>query len=235
MASDIHEDDAFMKRRNAARDRLDAQTGAKGGDPADRRAWFERVYRSAGDDPAAVPWADLAPKQVLLDWLGEHPGEGRTAIDIACGLGDNAEALSAAGWRTSAFDFAGDAIAWAKKRFAGSKVDYREADLFDLPDAWVGAFDLVHECYTLQALDGALREAAFEAVAGLVKPGGILLVVTRVRPDGAAADGPPWPLMPAELARFADLDLVEEESLHYEVKRPDGRVIPHARIQYRKR
>ena len=80
-----------------------------------------------------------------------------------------------------------------------------------------------------------MREAAFASVARLVKPGGVLLVITRVQPDGARADGPPWPLQPAELARFGDLGFVEEDVCEYEVARPDGRIIPHARIQYRRK
>ncbi|WP_321340507.1 class I SAM-dependent methyltransferase [Breoghania sp.] len=231
---DVHEDKAFMARRGAALERLDGVTGTKGGDPAERKAWFEEVYSSAGDDPAAVPWADLAPKQVLVDWLAEHPGEGRRAVDIACGLGDNAQALAAAGWKTSAFDFASAAITWAKKRFPDTDVDFQVGDLFDLPEEWQGAFDLVHECYTLQALSGALREASFATVAELVKPGGRLLVITRVRPDDTQADGPPWPLTPSELARFAELGFSEDSSLYYDVHRPDGRIIPHLCVVYRK-
>lgn len=235
MTRDSQRDDDFMERRDHARGRLDEISGAKGGDPSDRRAWFSQVYRTAGDDPAAVPWADLAPKEKLVEWLAVHRGEGRRAIDIACGLGDNAEALAAAGWRTTAFDFAPDAISWARRRFAESDVDYRVADLFDLPPDWRGAFDLVHECYTLQALDGALRDAAFEAVATLVKPGGLLVVIARTRPEGSEAEGPPWPLMPSELDRFADLGFEEEERLDYEVERPNGRVIAHARAVYRRK
>ncbi|WP_321337056.1 class I SAM-dependent methyltransferase [Breoghania sp.] len=231
---DVHEDKDFMSRRGSAVERLDAVTGTKGGDPADRKAWFEEVYRSANDDPAAVPWADLAPKETLLEWLAEHPGQGRRAVDIACGLGDNAQALAEAGWRTSAFDFAPDAISWAKRRFPDTSVDYQVGDLFALPPHWRDAFDLVHECYTLQALNGDMRAASFAAVTGLVKPGGRLLVITRVRPDETKADGPPWPLTPKELANFTELGLEEDSSLFYDVRRPDGRVIPHLRIVYRK-
>ena len=164
-----HSED-FLARRNEAHQKLDQLTGARDGGPEDRESWFRAVYRGAGGDPAAVPWADLAPKQVLVDWLAENPGAGKTAIDIACGLGDNAEALAAAGYDTSAFDLAPEAIEWAKKRFPETSVDYRAADLFDLPAEWQGKFDLVHECYTVQALKDPLRSGAIAALAGLVAP-----------------------------------------------------------------
>ena len=68
------------------------------------------------------------------------------------------------------------------------------ADLFDLPESWQGAFDLVHECYTLQSIPPETLKESLPAVAGLVTPGGTLLVYTRTRKAGQAVDGPPWPL-----------------------------------------
>ncbi|MXN64469.1 methyltransferase domain-containing protein [Stappia sp. GBMRC 2046] len=226
-------DDDFMARRDAARDRLDRLFGSKGGNADDRRTWFEEVYDTAEGDPAAVPWADLKPKETLLDWLSRNPGGGRRALDIACGLGDNAQALADAGYSTTAFDLAQGAVDWAKARFANSPVEFSQADLFSPPADWQGAFDLVHECYTVQALHGELREKSYAAISGFVKPGGTLLVISRSRGEGEEASGPPWPLMPSEFARFEKegLRLVGENS--YEVERT-GRIIPHVIAEYRR-
>jgi SAM-dependent methyltransferase len=231
---DNSKDPAFLARRDAARQHLDALTGADGGDAEDRQAWFRTVYREAGGDPAAVPWADLAPKQALTGWLAEHPGDGRRALDVACGLGDNAEALADAGYAATAFDLAPEAIAWAKRRFPQTAVDYIAADLFTLPDDWAGAFDLVHECYTLQAMREPMRSAAMPVLAGLVAPGGRLLIISRSREEGAEAKGPPWPLMPSEWQRFGGFGLTLEEARFYDVERPD-RVIPHVIAEFRRR
>ena len=46
----------FAARRLAARARLNEIDDAGASDPY-RRAWFEAVYETAGDDPAQVPWA----------------------------------------------------------------------------------------------------------------------------------------------------------------------------------
>lgn len=235
--SETPRDADFDRRRDAARERLDALFGAKGGNRADRSAWFDAVYETADGDPAAVPWADLAPKAELETWLATHPGEGLAgerleAIDVGCGLGDNAEAIAAAGYRTTAFDLSETAIEWAKARFPQSPVAYRAASLFDSPDEWLGRFDLVHECYTLQALHGEMREEGFAAVARLVAPGGRLLVLTRSA-DSPSDVGPPWPLTPPELARFAALGLTCEETFAYEVRRGE-RVIPHVLALWRR-
>jgi SAM-dependent methyltransferase len=231
--SDAPGDEGFLRRRDAARERLDGLFGAKGGHKADRSAWFDAVYDTAEGDPAAVPWADLAPKQELTDWLADNAAAGESALDIGCGLGDNAEALAAAGYRTTAFDLSATAIQWARARFPQSPVDYRAANLFDPPPEWLGAFDLVHECYTLQALHGELRENGFAAVARFVAPGGRLLVITRSAEEGTESSGPPWPLVPSELARFAALGLTCEETFAYEVRRGE-RVIPHIRAVWRR-
>jgi SAM-dependent methyltransferase len=82
------------------------------------------------------------------------------------------------------------------------------ADLLDLPAAWAGAFDLVIEVYTAQALPDPPRRAAIDNVARLVAPGGSLVVVAfRWDPThpsfGDAAAGPPWPLKRADIDAFA--------------------------------
>jgi 2-polyprenyl-3-methyl-5-hydroxy-6-metoxy-1,4-benzoquinol methylase len=191
--------DEFFARRTAARARLDAidphrtPEGAAA-DPF-RKEWFEAVYRLAEDDPAGVPWAQLAPHPLLTQWLATKGAlDGARVADVGCGLGDNAEAFAAAGASVSAFDLVEDAVTWARRRFPQSRVDYRAADLFALPSEWRAAFDIVHECYTLQALPDALLERAGRALAGLVAPGGTLLVIARAREADQQVAGPPWPL-----------------------------------------
>lgn len=230
----VHSDPAFMARRDEARQRIDELTGAKGGAADDRLAWFHSVYKEAGGDPAAIPWADLAPKEAIVEWLAKHPGEGRRAIDIGCGLGDNAEALADAGYRTDAFDLSEEAIAWAQKRFPKSTVSYRAADLFNLPSEWASAFDLVQECYTIQALDGDLRDRSIEVIAGLVAPGGTLLMIMRCQDEDGDASGPPWPMKPSEWHRFEDFGLRMVSEEFYEIERPE-RTIPHVRVAFSKR
>lgn len=195
-----------------------------------REAFFEAVYEQADEDPAGVPWADLAAKEKLSDWLSaqsgiESPNRGR-AIDVGCGLGDNAEALASAGYQTIAFDFSPKAIEWALNRFPDTSVTYQVADLFNLPGEWYQAFNLVHECYTLQSIPSETLDQTIPAVASLVAPGGTLLVYSRVVEDGIKTDGPPWPLQRSHLNSFDQHGLVLISTDEFELVRPD-RAIPH--------
>lgn len=217
---------AFAARRAAARARIDPLAKRYMGEKGDRRHFFQAIYDTAGGDAAGIPWADLEPKKEIADWLGDNPGHGRTALDIACGLGDHAEAIAAAGYRTCAFDISEKAVAWARQRFPESNVDYRTADLLDLPKSWQTGFDLVNECYTVQSVPPPLHRRFVEAISSLVAPGGTLLVYARTRPQGGEHEGPPWPLMPSELEFFRGFGLRRVGEDFFSVNRSD-RVVPH--------
>lgn len=222
--SDDPRSEAFRRRREEMKARIDPLDRDILPDNPDRKAFFDTVYDMAEGDAAAVPWADLKPKDKLVEWLTANPGEGRRAIDIACGLGDNAEAMAAAGYDTVAFDLAGKAIDWARRRFPGSPVDYRVASLTEPPAEWLGAFDMVHECYTIQSVPPELHPRFSRAVADLVKPGGILLVYARKRAEDAPAGGPPWPLKPSETNIFAEFGFEPLHREDFDILRPDRRI-----------
>lgn len=223
----------FDERRKAAREKLDAIDPAKaagGGDPY-RRDWFNAVYELAGEDPAAVPWAGLAPHPLLAQWLAGRSLDGQRSLDVGCGLGDNAEALAAAGALVTAFDLAPGAIVWAKRRFPDSRVSYLPADLFQAPPRWRGAFDLVHELYTLQALPASLLPEAARALASFVAPDGALLVISRARDEAQQIDGPPWPLTRTQIEALA-VDGLTLETL--EDIAADGTIVRHWRALLRR-
>jgi SAM-dependent methyltransferase len=225
MAEDGVKDEGFGDRRATARARA-GELQARYEQSDDPTGWFDALYRAAGDDAAQVPWADLEPHPLLSRWLtgfeGRHEG---AALDVGCGLGDNAAALATAGYAVTAFDLSPTAIDWAKKRFGSAGIDFCVANLLELPDDMRGRFDLVQETYTLQSLKDPLRRAAFAALASTLAPGGRLLVICRSRRDDEMAQGPPWPLSPAELARFEALGLEPESFEAVDVT--GERVIPH--------
>ena len=213
--------------------RLQAENEARGGEFTD---WFEELYAGAKGDASLVPWADKTPHEGLVQWMSTRmQGKGAKALDVGCGLGDNAVFLAQNGYEVTAIDLSQSAIDWAKKRFAKSPVTFRQVDLFALPDDLVGQFDLVHETYTLQALPKEVRPELFKAIASLVADKGRLLVISRSRPEDVVPDGPPWELAKSELDHFLELGFVEVSVREFEETRPDGRVIPHFQIEYVKR
>lgn len=192
--------------------------------------WFDPLYAQASGDATQVPWALSGPAPSLVNWLKKNEGKGRSAIVVGCGLGDDAEALAAAGFEVTAFDVSQSAIAWAKERFPNSAVTYTVADLFNLPTNWTKSFDLVFEFRTLQALPPEVRSAAIAQVASLASPGGTVLVATYTREDDEVFDGPPWPLSSLELSHFEaiGLSVVERE----EYSKQESRFSDRIQIQY---
>ena len=220
----------FAARRLEARARLDAIDAAGASDPY-RRAWFEAVYETAGEDPAQIPWADLAPHPLLAAWLAkaDAPASGARALDVGCGLGDNAAAVAARGWNVTGFDLSPRATRWAKSRFPG--LQFVAADLFAPPPDWNGVFDLVHECYTLQALPDVARAQAMRQIARFARIGGTLLVIARARDGSGPVAGPPWPLSREEIVSFEAHGL-RAEAIEQLPDPSDGK--PHWRATFRR-
>ena len=141
MTSETEEN--FQKRREAIKAQINKLDADVVHNMPEREAFFQDVYNNAKGDAAAVPWAELAAKDKLANWLQENPDHEGRAIDVGCGLGDNAEALSEAWFETIGFDFSAKAISWAKQRFEESDVTYQQADLFDLPEEWLGCISIL--------------------------------------------------------------------------------------------
>jgi SAM-dependent methyltransferase len=183
-----------------------ARKHLRAGDPT---GWFEPVYAAAGEGVTDVPWVDLAPNRHLVAWLEREGrrGAGQRAVVVGCGTGDDAELLRETGFDAVGFDIAPTAVAWARRRFPETR--FLVADLLALPAGLIGAFDLVFEAYTLQALPHAIRDEAIAGVASLVAAGGTLLVVTYGRAPEDEPGRLPWPLTRDELARFGALGLPE--------------------------
>jgi SAM-dependent methyltransferase len=210
-----------------------ARQHLEAGDPV---GWFEPVYREARWEAEAIPWVGQQPHPYVVDWL-ERPAPqpvGSRAVVVGCGLGDDAVALARSGYATTAFDIAPRAVSWARRRFLRSGVEWRVADVLDLPEELVGAFDLVVEVRTVQSLPGVVRDAAMQGVASLAAPGGVVLVVTLLAASSeaaSAADGPPWPQAPAELAAYRAGGL---EQVALEHPEPDEDGLLEARITWRR-
>ncbi len=186
-----------------------ARTYLSQGEPT---GWFDRLYVESRNDAKRIPWADLVPNPNLVEWLevSTIEPEGKQAIVVGCGLGDDAEFLSNEGFTVAAFDVSPEAIRWCKKRFPRSRVSYRTIDLLRLPEGWHRRFDFTVEIYTLQVLPPTIRPQAMQAIVDLVALRGRLLVITRGREEDGAEEEMPWPLTKEELSEFVRLDLEEE-------------------------
>jgi SAM-dependent methyltransferase len=177
----------------------------------DATGWFEVLYKEAEEGKNVVPWADRGPNPDLVEFWRANPQAtaGKKALVIACGLGDDAEQLTAWGFETTAFDISQTAIRTARNRFPKSSVKFRVADLFHPPPEWGHAFDFVFEANTVHALPVRIRAQAIRSIAAFVQPGGKLLAIVR----GRKADEPegelPWPLTRAEMNEFVRAGLTE--------------------------
>lgn len=170
----------------------------------DTTGWFDALYKEAAGNTERIPWADLEPNPYFKEWAERNDlsGDGRSALVVGCGLGDDANYLNQLGFKVSAFDLSPTAIDWAKKLYGEIDIRFEVMNLFEPYRGWLGAFDFVLEIYTIQPLPMEMREDAIDAVSRFVKDGGELVVVTRGREDDEPVDQVPWPLSRKDLSRF---------------------------------
>ena len=188
-------------------DRL-ASAAVADGDPT---RWFDELYASGERGEHGMPWDRDAPNGLITEWGERRDGAGARALVIGCGLGRDSEYLATRGYTVTAIDVAPTAIRTARQRYPDSTVHYRVADLLDAPADLRGAFDLVVESYTVQALPPSVRAEATRAVTAMVAPGGTLLVIAMVLADGEPLSGPPWKMTRADIDAFGlDQVLVEQ-------------------------
>jgi SAM-dependent methyltransferase len=175
----------------------------------DAAAWgdyYEHLYRSAGGDAAAIPWARGHANPWLVEWLNSAaPSEvrpGARVTVVGCGLGEDVAELAQRGYDVTGFDVSPAAIEWARTLHPACGDRFLAADLMALPRELLRRSDLVVEVHTIQALPPELRVRAAVGLVALMRPHGCLLTLCRGRDEGTPldpAEGPPFPLTPSEL------------------------------------
>lgn len=135
-----------------------------------RRLWFGLWYWL----PRRPPWDTGVTPPELERFVASHPA-GR-ALDLGCGTGTNAVYLARHGWSAVGVDFAGRAIAKARRRArdAGVSVTFLVGDVTRL--AVPGPFDLALDIGCLHSIAASGRPGYAVGLARVVRPGATYLL-----------------------------------------------------------
>ena len=186
--------------------------------------------------PSAVPWADLKPNPNLIEWLDREAirGDGRTALVVGCGLGDDAELLAARGFRVTAFDVAPSAVAWCRRRFPSARSSTKPLICSMLLKVERRLRLCLRSLHAAGVEAGRHAEQAIARVAAFPTPGGAVLVICRGRDVSDPEGQMPWPLLREELNAIetCGLSLVAFEDFWDQHEAPPARrFAPAIRVQ----
>lgn len=154
-----------------------------------------------------TPWDKGVPSPPLVEWFGKNSLSGRVLVP-GCGVGHDVAHLLSLGLDAVGLDISPTAIARAQARYPEHAAQFVNADLF----IFEGRFDAVVEHTCLCALPPELRTQYRDAVAALLKPGGLLVGVFFLNPQMDPGEtGPPFGIGTDELtALFGEqFELVE--------------------------
>ncbi len=179
--------------------------------PAD---WFEPLYAQSGSDGEGVPWANMRTHPSFSEWLTRTTleGNGKAALVVGCGMGDDAIELESRGFQVTAVDVSDTAIQYCKSRFPESNVDFIQADILREQPNWDRKFDFVLEIFTVQALPPKYEDELIQNISKFVTPGGHLLVIAEVSDEQRSFEkGPPWLLTSHHVDKFTSCGLDVKE------------------------
>ncbi len=122
-------------------------------------------------------WADVWPSSIALARaVRSMPGEGRTLLELGCGVGLVAAAALRAGFEVTVSDYYDDALAFARMNGAANASREPKTMILDwrhLPIA-IPAFDVVAAADVLY--ESAYGEVVARAIATTLAPGGRALI-----------------------------------------------------------
>jgi SAM-dependent methyltransferase len=135
-----------------------------------------------------TPWDKGLPAPPLVAWLAQNTLTGRVLVP-GCGVGHDVAHLVSLGIDAHGLDLAPTAVARAKERYPQLAERFLCADLFDFR----GQYDAIVEHTCLCALPPEWRTKYRDAVASLLKPGGMLVGVFFIHPEMDPGEtGPPF-------------------------------------------
>lgn len=159
--------------------------------------------------PRRPPWDTGVVPPELERFVASHaPGR---ALDLGCGTGTNVVYLARQGWTAVGVDFAGRAIAKARRRAeVGSVTKWCEFYVGDVTrlDFLQGPFDLALDIGCLHTLAVGERKRYTTGLARLVRPGGTYLLYAFA--PGGPAVGMTGEDVRATFAEAFDVVRVEE-------------------------
>ncbi len=184
----------------------------KNENPVREPSTWESFYR--GGEVESLPWyyPGLDPDfDAELDSRGVRSGE---ALDLCTGPGTQAAALAERGLSVTATDISRSAIRKAARLATerGLTIVFRQNDIMDNRLEQIFDFVIDRGCYHVFAFEQRQKYVAI--VAGLLKPGGILLLKCFSNREGRR-DGPQR-IAPAEIKRLFSLEF-EVESIRHTV------------------
>jgi SAM-dependent methyltransferase len=172
-----------------------------------RRNWDDRVPIHLQSDFYNVE-SFKAGRSTLLPIEREELGDvrGKTLLHLQCHFGMDTLSWAREGAIVTGVDFSGPAIEAARSLAEDMQIDARfiETDVYKLPEALSGSFDIVFASYGVLCWLPDLP-AWFEVAANFLKPGGVFYIIDGHPIMDMLADGEPeltYPYLGAEPLRF---------------------------------